>query len=422
MRIFIGVILLSVSFVAKASEPLRIGVIADMHYLSEKLMDDGSAVDRYMQSSGRMIKYTPFILDSVLNHYSEGWADDIADIDILLVCGDMTKDGEKQSHLDFVKKLKPLQDKNVSVFVVPGNHDINMPNSVGFRGDKIYKVDNISPAKFEEIYRECGFNQAFRRDTASLSYVSVIDKYPESETWLLAIDAARYDEYTTHSISGGRVLPQTERWILDILEEAKRKNAHVIGMMHWGLVEHFPMQSALMKDYLVDDWERLANLFADNGLKAIFTGHSHANDITKYTSSAKQSIYDIETGTLSSYPFSYRFIDYYPTNMNISTFNIDSLPQNPNLSLESKAQLYNLTKVIGKQKIKSFAFGLPAKTQEAFSDILAQVFLLHVRGDEVVSNDLKMQIQALMGADNVGNNENFELDFFPPDNSVIITF
>lgn len=419
MRLFFLHLFLIIVIIAKASEPLRIGVITDLHYLSEKLMDGGSAVDKYMQSSGRMIKYTPFVLDSVLRHYDQGWADDIAAIDILLVCGDITKDGEKQSHLDFVEKLKPLQKKNVSVFVVPGNHDINMPGSVGFKGAGTYKVDNVSPKEFEEIYHDCGFDQAFKRDTASLSYAAVIAKYNESETWLLVIDAARYNEYTTRSISGGRILPQTEKWVLEILDEAKRKNAQVIGMMHWGLVEHFPMQSLLMKDYLVDDWKRLSTLFADNGMVAIFTGHNHANDITRYISSSKKNIYDIETGTLSSYPFSYRFVDYYPSNMNIGTFNIESLPQNPKLGEESKTRLYNLAKTMGKRKLNSFIPGLPVKRQEAFSDILAQIFLLHVWGDETISDELKIQIQDIMGG---GDSEGYEPDFFPKDNNVTITY
>ena len=55
-------------------------------------------------------------------------------------------------------------------------------------------------------------------------------------------------------------------------------------MMHWGFAEHIMYQSSFFKDYLVDDYQRLANLFADNGIKAIFTGHFHSNDITAFTS------------------------------------------------------------------------------------------------------------------------------------------
>jgi 3',5'-cyclic AMP phosphodiesterase CpdA len=107
-----------------AGKPIKIGVITDTHYLSEKLTDDGYALQDYIQVSGKNIKDAPAVLDKVLDDYLH------SDIEVLLVNGDMTKDGEKQSHLDFVNKLKPLQDKGVKVFVIPGNHDINMPNSV----------------------------------------------------------------------------------------------------------------------------------------------------------------------------------------------------------------------------------------------------------------------------------------------------
>lgn len=422
VRIIFLIILLSIAASIKPSQPLRIGIITDIHYLSEQLMDGGSALDKYMQSSGRMIKYTPYVLDSVLYHYKEGCKEDDTNIDILLVCGDITKDGEKQSHLDFVEKLKPLQKKGVHIFVVPGNHDINMPNAVGYKEDKTYKVDNVSPKEFEKIYSNCGYYQAFKRDTASLSYAAVISKSSESETWLLAIDAARYNEYTTHSISRGRILSQTEKWIVNLLAEAKEKNAQVIGMMHWGLVEHFPMQSTLMKEYLIDDWQRLAKLFADNGMIAIFTGHSHANDITRFLSPSGTQIYDIETGALTSYPFSYRVVDLYPSNMNVSTFNIKSLPQNQKLGEESKSLLYNLSKATVKNKLNNLPFELPIENKELFADILAQIFLLHVGGDEVISEKLKEQIKILMNADNFQEDGNFELDFPPEDNNVTITF
>lgn len=271
-----------------ASEPIRIGVITDTHYLSEKLMDNGTALQQYIKSSGKNIKATPVVLDKVLNDYLK------SDIEVLFVCGDITKDGERQSHLDFIEKLKPLQARGVKVYVIPGNHDINMPNAVGYKGNKTYKVPNITPSEFLGLYADCGYKEALKRDTTSLSYVVRLN----DNTWLLAIDAGRYNEYKTSSISGGKVKATTERWMMDVLSEAKSNNIQVVGMMHWGLTEHIMYQSMFFKDYLVNDWQRLANLFADNGMKVIFTGHFHSNDISLFTSDKGNKIYDIETGTL----------------------------------------------------------------------------------------------------------------------------
>lgn len=389
------------------------GVITDTHYLSDSLMDDGYALQDYIYTSGKNIKYTPAVLDKVIADYLQ------SDIEVLLVCGDMTKDGEKQSHIDFVNKLKPLQDKGVRVFVIPGNHDINMPNSVEFKGNKTFPVDNVSPQTFVDIYAGCGYNDALTRDTASLSYVSRLD----DNTWLLSIDAAMYDEYATKSISSGRILPHTEKWIVDVLDEANAKGIQVVGMMHWGLTEHIMYQSTFFAEYLVDDWQRLAALFADKGMKAIFTGHFHSNDISLFTSPNGNKIYDIETGTLAAYPFAYRFVDLYPDKMDVKTKNITDVPENPNLAEEDRLRMKALSESLSMQKLKRMGLDLPEKTMAQFSNVLSQIFLLHAYGDEAADDKLIYSMKKLSETmDSPFDMEDVELDFPPADNNVTLEF
>lgn len=406
--------ILSLLLTASLSAQLKIGVISDTHYLSDRLMDGGYAVEDYMLRTGRMIKYGPQILDSVIDSYLK------ARTDILLVCGDITKDGEKESHIDFVNKLKPLQEKGTKIFVVPGNHDINMPVSLGYIGNKTYKTENITSQDFVNIYSGFGYRDAIMRDAASLSYVASLD----AKTWLLAIDAARYNEYETHSLSGGRISVETENWINAVLEKAKSENVNVLGMMHWGLTEHFPFQSILLKDYLVNDWSRLSASFADKGLKVIFTGHCHANDITAYTSDAGNTVYDVETGSLCSYPFSYRLINYYPDKMEICTQNITSVADNRTLSEDSRQVMLNLAKNAAKDKIKAMSMKYSQEVQDLLSVFMAQVFLLHVKGDEVITPEMK-EISAKLSQMTDGESgdiTNLEIELPPADNNVTIHF
>lgn len=392
---------------------MRIGIITDTHFLSEKLMDNGDALNNYVLTSGKNVKYTPAVLDKVLNDYLK------SNIQVLLVCGDITKDGEKQSHLDFLEKLKPLQNKGTKIYVIPGNHDINMPNAVEFKGDRRIPVANISPDEFASLYSDCGYGNAIKRDTESLSYVSELD----DQTWLLAIDAARYKEYTTSSITGGRISPETEKWIADILDQAKRLNKQVIGMMHWGLTEHIMYQSVIFKDYLVDDWKRLANLFADNGMKAVFTGHFHSNDITAFTSDKGNTIYDIETGTLSAYPFSYRFVELDAKGINIETKNITATPDNVNLAKEDKQRMLDLATKLAANKLKKLGNDLPDETQAIFADVLGQIFIKHAYGDEKVDEKLKYTMEELSGLmESPIDFNDMELDFYPADNNLRIDF
>lgn len=411
-HILLGMFLLIPSLIF-ANEPLKIGVITDTHYLSEQLMDNGYALDEYIYVSGKNVRYIPDVLSQVLDDYLQ------SDIHVLLVCGDITNDGEKQSHLDFIKKLKPLQEKGVKVFVIPGNHDVNVPNTIAFRGNKRFPTDNISPADFAELYSECGYGNAISRDAASLSYAAELN----SDTWLLAIDAARYDEYTNSSITSGRVLPETEKWALDILNEAKLQNKQVIGMMHWGLTEHIMYQSLFFKEYLVDDWKRLANLFADNGMKVIFTGHFHANDITAFHSDKGNVIYDVETGTLSAYPFSYRFVTLDADGMGVETRNIVSIPENPDFAEKDKQRMLALSTRLAKLKLKALDYNFSDDILSAFADVLGQIFIKHAYGDEKVDDQLKQTMVKLASMlETPIDTDDIELDFPPADNNVNIKF
>lgn len=392
-------------------QTLNIGVITDTHYLSEKLMDGDYAVDNFVLTSGRNIKDTPAVLDKVLDEYLH------SNIEVLLVCGDMTKDGEKQSHIDFVKKLKPLQDKGVRVFAIPGNHDINMPSSVEFKGNKTFSVSNVSPEEFSDIYASCGYKGALKYDASSLSYVAALN----SKTWLLAIDAAKYTEGPS---SSGRILPETEKWIVEVLDEARSKGIQVIGMMHWGLTEHIIYQSVVFGDYLVSDWERLRTLFADKGMKAVFTGHFHANDITAFTSDDRNTIYDVETGTLSAYPFAYRFVELNAEGMNITTKNVTSIPSNTNLAADSKDLMRKLANTQAEGRLKKMNLGLSAEVSSRFAEVLAQMFVLHAYGDEQMDDHLKqlMENLALALGNSVEDMDEMQLDFPPADNNVKIKF
>lgn len=404
---------LLISSVTFANEPLKIGVITDTHYLSEQLMDNGYALDEYIYVSGKNVKYVPAILDQVLNDYLQ------SDIQVLLVCGDITNDGEKQSHIDFLKKLEPLQKKGVKVYVIPGNHDVNMPHPISFKGNKKFPTDNVSSAMFAELYNNCGYGNAINRDASSLSYVAELN----NDTWLLAIDAAKYADYTTSSITSGRILPETEKWVLAMLEEAKLQNKHLIGMMHWGLTEHIIYQSLFFKEYLVDDWKRLANLFADNGMKAIFTGHFHSNDITAFHSDNGSTIYDIETGTLSAYPFSYRFVTLDKGGMSVDTKNIVSIPEKPDLAEADKARMLALSTRLSKIKLKGLGYDLSSDALALFSEVLGQIFIKHAYGDEKVDDQLKQTMEKLATLmETPIDTDDVVLDFPPADNNIEIKF
>ncbi len=411
MKRFVYILLFLTSWVsAWTIEPIKIAVVSDVHYLSSQLTKKGTALEQYETATGRNTEDLRAVLDAVIT--------DLLDQspDILLIPGDITNNGEKQSHLDFKEKLLPLTKNGTQVFVVPGNHDINVPTAKKYMGDKTEPAENVSAEEFAAIYADFGYGKAVKRDTASLSYLASIN----DSLWLLCFDTNRYSEYRTSPLSSGRILPQTLQWALKILHEAKEKNINVIGMMHHGAVEHMPYQSAFFPEYLIDDWRKNAEILADNGLKIVFTGHFHANDITSYTSAAGNTITDIETGSLAQYPFPYRFILIENDSLKITTHVVNSIPSKPQLAEEYKEKLRKQTEKTALSKIKSLNIPLPKEIRQVLVDVIVQMNLLHVCGDEQLTEEMVQTVKMfskIMGQENI-DPTSFQLDYPPADNNV----
>ncbi len=393
-------------------DTLKIAVITDVHYLSPQLAEAGKALSDFEEATGRKTNELHEVLHKVLADLGKEAPH------ILLVSGDLTNHGERQSHLDLIELLRPIQKAGTRIFVIPGNHDVNVPDARAYKGDASSRVEGITSDEFARFYDTFGYDRALRRDSASLSYLAEIGE----KTWLLAIDSNRYQEYQTTSVSAGRILPETLAWTLQILREAKEKGITVLGMMHHGLVEHIPNQETFFPDYLVEDWKKLAGRLADAGLGVIFTGHFHANDITLFTSPAGNRIYDVETASLAQYPFAYRIMQLQGKKLSVDTRFVTSIPGNPDLEGESRGRLEALTRRAAKHRLNLSGLPVPEEVSKSLIEMIVQLNLMHVRGDEADNPRLQKSItlfEAMMGTE--AETGSFTFDFPPADNQVILT-
>src|SRR5882724_11607401 len=95
---------------------LKIAVITDIHYLDPSLLkngaDTGAALMDYMSRDPKMIPYGDPIFRKVMEKLK------MEHPDIVLVAGDITKDGEKVSHLAVARSFQELEDEHIQVLVV----------------------------------------------------------------------------------------------------------------------------------------------------------------------------------------------------------------------------------------------------------------------------------------------------------------
>jgi hypothetical protein len=171
----------------------------------------------------------------------------------------------------------------------------------------------VGPGEFARIYQSSGYGDALYRDTASLSYVAE----PVPGLWLLMLDSAKYEnnEGKKWSETSGAIREPTYAWIEARLAEANRKGIAVIAAEHHPLMEHIDRMKEKYPEYIVDDNGRLASLLASHNVRLFFSGHFHASSIVQHRwgSAAPEAlrgkyIVDIETGSLVTWPCSYRSV------------------------------------------------------------------------------------------------------------------
>ncbi len=301
-------LLFSVSAKAWADGPKDVLVMSDIHVMSpELLIKEGSAFDKYLASDRKLLAESKDIyytmIDTILARKPE----------LVLIPGDLTKDGEKLSHQLVAEQLQRLKKAGIQTLVVPGNHDVNNPHAYVFDGDQTRYAETVSDEEFAEIYSDFGYGSKAQRDPQSLSYAIEALK----DVVVIGIDACKYDENTFVSqgaekdvcVTSGRIKPETLEWIEKQAQQARDNGKQVLALMHHNLVEHFNGQASIASPYVVDDAAKVRETLMNAGVHTVFTGHFHIQDIAKdYNETKTDSIYDISTGSTVTYPCPFRLV------------------------------------------------------------------------------------------------------------------
>lgn len=400
-----------------SSKTVKIAVLSDLHYMDPSLLKkDGIAFQMYLMQDPKLLAESGAILKQILRKLV------IEKPDLVLISGDLTKDGELISHISLLKQLQILGLNHIKVLVVPGNHDINNPDAKLFNGDEATSVATITPNNFKSLYADYGYKTAISRDPNSLSYVSE----PFKDLRILAIDANEYyNNSPIYSVVAGNIKDATMEWAKKQLADARAKGKTVIGMMHHGIVEHFMGESVLFPDYLVDNWGTRADELMQAGLKVIFTGHFHANDATQRIS-GNLSLTDIETGSPVIWESPYRIINLFQNKLYIKTNHIESILY-PGLNgisfpVYEKAFSLNGFAIQAKYMLMNPPYNVPEDVATLITPIFADAMLAHFGGDEIITPEVSAQIQSVDAISHDMANILYGLytDLPPEDNNLIV--
>lgn len=308
LSIILSVIMVSsvlcVGVCAEEKNDLSFAVASDLHYSApeeelEKTNDD--PIFWHATRRCEMENETGLIIDEFLNQCAES-----DDVEYVLISGDLANRGRSrpEDHLVIAQKLRDFEKKSgKEVYVINGNHDASNDQATTL-------------ARFKEIYAEFGYDHALTTRADDCSYTADLgEKYR-----LIALDSNHETKSTEDGMTADRL-----KWVKEQAELAKEDGRYPIVMMHHNLLDHLPIQRVLSRNFIVKFHFTTAELFADWGIKTVFTGHEHCSDATVYTSALGNKLYDFATTSLAMYPLEYRVVKYNDNEIKYETRSVDKI-------------------------------------------------------------------------------------------------
>lgn len=338
-------------------------VLSDTHVMSSKLIvNDGTAWQTALSNDRKLLDYSQEIFDALMDTVLQRKPH------LLLITGDLTKDGELWSHEHVVQGLERLRLAGIKTFVIPGNHDLGNNNAKIFDGENSYKAEVVDAEMFAQMYAPFGYDAHSVREATSLSYACE----PIKDLVLIGIDSG----------TSGSLTETTLSWVCEQAQQAKEQGKQVIAMMHHALVPHFIGVDKIVNSAFINDYENVRNRLADAGVRVVFTGHFHSSDIAKdYNADLTEHIFDVSTGSAISYPCDFRelTLNEDKSQLMITTGHVKTLNSDADFSTTAKNRLLASLKKIANSRVNN----------EMLADIASLALVLHAEGNEHESKDAK---------------------------------
>lgn len=289
-----------------SSDEFGFAVASDTHYVhpvkqaGTTLADEGW-VTTFNSESESLTNQSGFIIDEFLKECAEN-----PKCQFVLITGDLATHGRDyvSEHEAVAAKFRKFEkETGKQVYVINGNHD----------NAKDMPVDH---KKFTEIYHEFGYDEALSTDEGTCSYSANLN----DEYTLVALDTCdeRY-----------RVVPNNDitrmDWAVKQIKAAKKQGKKVIMIMHHNLLEHNPFQKLNEKNYVVNTPYSFAGLLADLGVKLVFSGHTHCNNVKSYTSFLGSTVYDFSMSSLGNFPAEYKYFNVTDSKISYETKKINHI-------------------------------------------------------------------------------------------------
>lgn len=290
------------------NEPLKIQFITDVHYYSRKNGTEGKAYDKAESKSQMIIKDSDLVIKAGFDMLAADTS-----TDIVILAGDTTRNGEIDSHKEFIEMLYDLKSKGKRVYVITATHDFR-PGGVteGYKGDDKIEVPAVDDRQeLWDMYYDFGPSEAISTHRESLSYV--VQLAPGYRLFALNDDT----NFKPEGEQGSGYSDDCMNWIMEQLRDAQENDQYVIAMTHHPMISPSPFYKIIGGGNMQRNHETTREIFADAGLHCMLTGHTHVHDISYITTPKGNRFYDVACGALIGCPPVMRNVTFDPKNAKI---------------------------------------------------------------------------------------------------------
>ena len=272
-------------------KPVSFYLVTDTHYFENELGVEGKAFEKMMATEQYFVRESSAIIKSTFARISED-----KETDIVIIPGDLTKNGEKDSHKSFIKELYKLKESGKKIYVITAGHDYG-ELSYAYKNDERIEVEGTNFNALCEMYRDFGYGDAIALDEPTHSYVAEIN------------DGVRMLAICCDSLNQpkGAMDDRLMAWAKTQIDKAKEDNCSIFAICHYPIIPSVPVFD-LVGDAKIKKWRKVASFLADNGVELVLTGHMHIQSINEFYSEKGNRLIDICTACLVGSPAKYRKI------------------------------------------------------------------------------------------------------------------
>ncbi len=291
-------------------KPLKFYHLTDLHYYANDIIGSyGKYYEMKDMLDQKCMDKSGAIIDSAFKAVCED-----EETDIILLSGDLTFDGEVQSHDSLIEKLYALKEKGKRVFITFATHDFYM-HARKYTDEGEIELPKYTRAELREKYADFGYNEAIAEHKNSYSYCVQLS----DDVRMLALnDDGDFDKFCGY-------YNDLLFWIKDQIEDAHKAGCEIFAMTHHPILEPTPVYPLFSHKAMLGGYEFAGPYLANAGLKYMFVGHTHIHDINSITTDKGNTLYQINTASLTAYPLAYRKIEFTDAGMDVKTVQVTEI-------------------------------------------------------------------------------------------------